>query len=159
MRFVRWLDLDSDTCSIARTMQVLGDRWTLLVVRDAAIGVSRFDDFVDHLGISPPVLTRRLRALVEAGVLEHQPYRQPGSRARLRYVLTDKGRDLVPVLIALTQWGDRHTAGPEGAPMLLEHRDCGAAAHVAVTCEQGHELLTGRDVVVKPGPGARSRLG
>lgn len=131
---------ESSACSIARTAQVLGDRWSLLVLRDVFNGVRRFDALQDHLGIARDILTRRLATLVEAGVVERREYRVDGARARHEYVLTEAGRDLRPVLVAFMDWGDRHLAGSAGGPVALVHDDCGETVHTRLVCDAGHDL-------------------
>ena len=103
---------DSDTCSIARTLALIGDRWTLLVLRDVANGVRRFDELAGHLGIARNVLSGRLAGLEQAGLLERRAYREPGARERHEYRLSGPGRELIPVLLAFMDWGDRNLAGP-----------------------------------------------
>ena len=107
---------DSDTCSIARTLALIGDRWTLLVLRDVVNGVGRFDELAGHLGIARNILSGRLARLEQAGLVERTAYREPGARERHAYRLTGPGRELVPILLAFMAWGDRHLAGPEGPP-------------------------------------------
>ncbi|HEX4361786.1 MAG TPA: helix-turn-helix domain-containing protein [Pseudonocardia sp.] len=119
------------TCSIARSLEVLGERWSLLIVREAFSGVTRFADFRAALGVAPDVLTERLRTLVEAGVLERRPYREPGSRPRHDYHLTPAGRDLRLVLAALQQWGDEHCPSPGGPTVVRRTGDGGRAVRVA----------------------------
>ena len=109
---MEWKDLDSRRCSVARTAEVVGDGWTVLVLRDLFNGVRRFDDLAAHLGIARNMLTRRLAALVEEGIVERVPYREPGARERHEYRLTAAGRDLRPVLLAMLAWGDAHRAAP-----------------------------------------------
>lgn len=151
-----WRELDSGTCSIARTMVVLGEPWTVLVLRDVLNGVRRFDELVDHLGIARNVLTRRLGTLVEAGLVETREYREPGRRARREYRPTAAGYDLRPVLLALMAFGDRHSAGPEGPPAVAVHA-CGAPVTLQEVCADGHVLAPTDRVRVVPGPGARRR--
>src|SRR6476469_8397639 len=103
-----WLDFDSEQCSVQRTLAVIGEKWTMLLIRDAANGVRRFDDFRRHVGLSEAVLAARLRARVEQGLFETREYQEPGQRRRNEYRLTAKGWDLFPVLIALMQFGDKH---------------------------------------------------
>lgn len=148
---------DSDTCSIARTLALVGDRWTLLMLRDIANGVGRFDELAGHLGIARNVLSRRLARLTEAGLVQRTAYREAGARARHEYRLSGAGRELMPILLAFMAWGDRHLAGPEGPPAVVRHADCGARIRVAVTCEEGHELGHRPRVRVEPGPGSRMR--
>ncbi|MDT3400141.1 helix-turn-helix domain-containing protein [Streptomyces sp. B1866] len=150
-----WLDMDTDNCSVQRTLDLVGEKWTLLILRDAFHRVRRFDDFHRHMGLSEAVLADRLRKLVAAGILRTEPYREPGARTRHEYRLTAKGRDLWPVMIALMQWGDTHTAGPEGPVVRVRHAACGAPVRAAVTCCAEHGALGPHEVAVSPGPGAR----
>jgi DNA-binding HxlR family transcriptional regulator len=152
---VDWLEYESGTCSAARALAVLGDRWTMLVLREVFNGVRRFDDISGHLGVARDVLTRRLAVLVDEGVLVRVPYQQPGSRTRYEYRLTQAGRDLRPVLLALIEWGDKYRAGDEGVPMHVVHRDCGAPVHLSLTCDAGHHLPLDAKLQSVPGPGAR----
>ena len=145
----------ADNCTIGRTLDLLRDRSSFLVVREVFNGVRRFDDIRVHTAIPRAVLSDRLAGLVEHGLLRRVPYREPGQRTRDEYRLTDKGFDLYPVLTALLQWGDRYLADPEGGPLVLSHRDCGAPVHVELRCEAGHDVTVMRDVVPGPGPGAR----
>jgi DNA-binding HxlR family transcriptional regulator len=148
---------DSDTCSIARTLALVGDRWTLLVLRDVANGVGRFDELADHLGIARNVLSGRLARLVEGGLVKRTAYREPGARERQEYRLSGPGRELMPILVAFMAWGDRNVAGPEGPPAVVRHADCGARVKVTLTCEDGHELADRPRLWVEPGPGSRIR--
>lgn len=152
---MRWTEFDSQACSVARTLEVLGDRWTILVLRDVFNGVRRFDDLQRHLGIARDVLARRLAALVDAGIVDRVPYQEPGRRTRYEYRLTDAGRDLRPVLLAMLAWGDRHRGEAEGPPMLVVHQECGSPVHVALECAEGHRLTSDTRVRMEPGPGAR----
>jgi len=140
-------------CSIGRTLEVVGEKWTILVLREAFYGVRRFADFHDNLGCARNILSARLATLVQHGVLHRHPYREPGARERVEYRLTHKGLDLFPALIALMQWGDRWAA-PFGPPVEIHHRDCDALVHVTMECEASHRSLTARDVSPVPGPGA-----
>ncbi len=124
-------------CSVANALEVVGERWALLVVREVGLGVRRFADVLERTGAPRAVLAARLRALVEAGVLETRPYREPGSRERREYRLTDAGRDLLPVVHALREWGDRHAPPPGGPPLALEHRGCGGEVHLQLACTCG----------------------
>jgi DNA-binding HxlR family transcriptional regulator len=152
---MEWLDYDGDACSAARALQVLGDRWTMLVLREIFNGVRRFDDISGHLGVARDVLTRRLTTLVDEGVLARVPYREPGSRTRYEYRLTPAGKDLRPILLALMAWGDRHRADAAGAPMSVVHADCGEPVHLALECDAGHRLPIDARLEMTPGPGAR----
>ena len=139
------------TCSIARTLDIAGEWWSPLILRDVHLGVTRFDDLRRDLGISRKVLSERLERLVEHGVLERRRYSERPPRDD--YVLTEKGRELVDVLLAIVAWGDRWTAGHRGPPMLLRHERCGKVTHAEIRCAACGELLRAEDVVVEPGPG------
>ena len=141
-------------CSIAQSLEVIGEWWTLLILRDAFLGVRRFDDFVERLGISRNVLTNRLDTLVTTGVLERRPYDE--ARGRSYYLLTDKGRALWPVMTALRQWGDEWIYGEGHEPLLLEHRTCGTTTTALMTCDTCGEALDARSVRAIPGPGAEN---
>jgi DNA-binding HxlR family transcriptional regulator len=127
-------------CSVARTLEVVGERWALLVVREVALGTRRFADIRAATGAPPAVLADRLRSLEAAGVLRTRPYREPGARTRTEYVLTDAGTALQPVLTALKDWGDTHLSGPEGPPVSTSHAGCGAEVHARLVCESGHDI-------------------
>jgi DNA-binding HxlR family transcriptional regulator len=142
---------DSQRCSVARTLELVGERWTLLIIRDAFLGVRRFGDFADRLGIARNVLQDRLERLVEAGVLAKEPYQQ--RPLRHEYRLTDMGRDLWPSIVALLQFGDRHLAPPEGAPMLLLHRGCGGELDDRRVCRRCGSPLELRHIEAVAGPG------
>jgi DNA-binding HxlR family transcriptional regulator len=146
-----------DGCTIGRAMDVLGEKWTVVVLREVFNGVRRFDDMRVRTGAPRQVLANRLSALVEHGMLRRVPYREPGARERHEYRLTQKGLDVYPVLITLLEWGNRYFADPEGAPLRFEHRDCGAEVHAEIHCGAGHRLGDVREVVPRPGPGARRR--
>ena len=111
----------TDNCTVGRAMEVLGERWTFVVLREVFNGVRRFDDIRRHSGIPRQVLSNRLAQLVEQGVLRRERYQDPGERARHEYRLTDKGFDLYPVLVAVAAWGDRYVADPEGPPVEMAH--------------------------------------
>jgi len=150
---------DTDACSIARTLELIGDRWTLLVLRDVANGVRRFDELAGHLRIARNVLSQRLARLARAGLVERTAYREPGTRERHEYWLSGPGRELMPILVAFMDWGDRHLAGPEGPPAVVRHADCGARVKITLTCEDGHELSDRPRLRTEPGPGSRIRSG
>jgi DNA-binding HxlR family transcriptional regulator len=138
-------------CSVAQCLEVVGEWWSLLVVRDAFLGVTRFDDFQERLGISRNVLNQRLGRLVEQGVLVKVPYSE--HPPRFDYKLTEKGRDLWAVMTAMRQWGDRYAA-PDGPPLQLIHRNCGHVAEAVMTCSACGEAIGVRDVKAIAGPGA-----
>jgi DNA-binding HxlR family transcriptional regulator len=123
---------DGQNCSIARTLEVVGERWTLLIIRDALLGVTRFDGFLARLPIARNVLSDRLNGLVEHGVLARVQYQDRPPRHE--YVLTSRGRELTPVILSLMEWGDRHLA-PGGPPRVAEHVDCGGHVETRVVCE------------------------
>jgi DNA-binding HxlR family transcriptional regulator len=133
-------DWNMDRCSIARTLTVVGTRSALLIMREAFYGTRRFDDFARLVGVTEAVAAARLRELVAAGLLERTPYQEPGQRTRHEYVLTQMGRDLLPVALAMVQFGDRHLAGEQGAPLAIEHAACGSPIGVEVRCAAGHTV-------------------
>lgn len=139
----------TDNCTVARALEVIGDRWTVLVLRDAFYGVRRFGDFVADLDIARNVLADRLAKLVDAGVMEKVAYetRPP----RYEYHLTEKGRDLLPVMLTLWRWGDRWCAGDD-PPVKLFHRTCGEQTHAEIVCSHCHEPLQRHDLRVDPVP-------
>ena len=137
---------DRSRCSVAGALAVIGEKWSLLVLREAFLGVRRFADFQRILGAPRAVLTDRLATLVAAGVLARVPYQAEGARQRHEYRLTDKGRDLYPTLVALMQWGDRYLADAGAPPLALEHADCGAAVRLALVCADGHPVAGPREV-------------
>ncbi len=145
----------TENCTVGRTMAILGERWTFVVLREVFNGVRRFDDIRRHSGIPRQVLSNRLGLLVEQGVLRREPYQDPGERARHEYRLTDKGFDLYPVLVAIAAWGDRYLVDPEGPPVEFTHRDCGAPVHSRLECSQGHPVERPREIVTRSGPGAQ----
>ena len=141
-------------CSIARGLEILGQKWTLLIVREAFKGRTRFAEFRERLGIAPDVLADRLNALVENGILERRAYREAGEREREEYVLTDAGRDLAPVLVAIRDWGDEHRPTGFGPAALYTDRDSGAPLRLAFVDADGAERDPAGVAVVR-GPGAR----
>jgi DNA-binding HxlR family transcriptional regulator len=143
----------TDNCQVARAMAVLGERSTLIVLREVFNGVRRFDDMQRHSGVNRQVLSTRLATLVDAGILRKVPYQSEGSRQRHEYRPTQKGLDLYPVLTALAEWGAQYLADPEGPAVEMSHRDCGAKVRPVLTCDDGHVIEDYRDVVPRPGPG------
>ena len=136
---------DDQVCSLARSLEVVGERWTMLILREVFVGVRRFDEIQEDLGIARNVLATRLQKLVERGVL---------TKDGREYRLTEKGLDLWPVLHSLMTWGDTHDVAPGGPPMLLTHKGCGGAVDAHRHCAECGRRLTARDVVARPGPGA-----
>ena len=151
---MRWADVGDLTCSVARTLSVVGDRWTLLVLRDAFLGVRRFEDF-RAVGLTRHRLADRLKKLVAAGVLERVRYQE--RPPRFEYRLTEKGRDLYPVLVSLVRWGDRWMAGEAGPPVELIHRGCGHVIMPVLACPYCAEPVTARDMRAQAGPALRAR--
>jgi len=147
---MRFEGLADQSCSISRSLVLLGDRWTLAIVKQAFARTRRFEEFLAALGISRALLSDRLNRLVRAGALERVPYES--NRLRHEYRLTEAGLALYPILQALRAWGDEHLA-PEGAPLRYRHRGCRGEATVAVTCSKCRAPLSARDVEVHPGPG------
>ena len=145
-------------CSVGRTLEVVGTRSAVLMMREAYYGTRRFDDFARRVGVSEPVAAARLRELVDAGLLVRRPYREPGARSRMEYRLTAKGRDLLPAVVALMQWGDAYAADPAGPPVELRHRDCGGDVRAELRCADGHHVVA-REIVVSAGPGVRRAAG
>jgi DNA-binding HxlR family transcriptional regulator len=142
---------DAEVCSIARALEVVGERWSVLIVRNALFaGSTRFADFQRSLGIATNVLASRLDGFVEAGIMERRRYSEQPEL--FEYLLTDKGRDLAPALIALTQWGDRWSA-PEGPPVRYRHRTCGSDVRSEVTCTACGEVEDLAGIDAHPGPG------
>jgi DNA-binding HxlR family transcriptional regulator len=138
-------------CSIAKALEVIGERWSLLIVRDVMNGRRRFDELQKGLGIARNVLSTRLQRLIEEDILERRPYQE--NPARYEYFLTEKGLDLWPSLVALLGWGDRHSPYPEGPPMLIVHKECGGQVSDRGICESCGKVLQARDARALPGPG------
>ncbi|GHG26008.1 winged helix-turn-helix transcriptional regulator [Streptomyces filamentosus] len=150
---MKWLETDTENCPVHRTLDLVGEKWTLLILRDAFNGVRRYDDFRRHIGLSEAVLADRLRKLVASGILRAVPYREPGARTRNEYRLTSKGVDLWPVMLALKQWGDTHTGDPAASPLDVHHTACGSPVEVVVRCAgEDAEVLTAREVTATPRP-------
>ena len=143
-------------CSIDRTIQVLGEKWTLLIIRESFYGATRFEQFHRVLQCPRNLLSERLTLLVDEGILERTEYREPGSRARKEYRLTDTGRELMHLMLAFMQWGDRHNADPAGPRVVARHAECGRDLRVAFACSQGHVLTKLEEVELVDGPGACS---
>jgi DNA-binding HxlR family transcriptional regulator len=146
---------EGQLCSIARALETVGERWTLLILRDLFLGLRRFEELQADLGIARNVLTARLEKLVGEGVVERHPYSQRPPRHEYR--LTDKGRDLWPVVLSLAQWGDRHAPAPGGPPTVFEHAGCGGAVDAHRLCARCGAALEIGDVRALPGPGASPR--
>jgi DNA-binding HxlR family transcriptional regulator len=142
---------DTENCSAARALELVGERWSLLILRDALYrGTTRFADFQRTLGMASNILATRLNTFVAAGLMETRQYSEHTEHHE--YLLTDKGRDLQPVVVALTAWGDRWAA-PQGPPVLYEHAGCGGAIRDQLYCSICGDVRSSADVTVRPGPG------
>src|SRR5260221_11406250 len=142
---------DTQNCSAARTLELVGERWSLLIIRDALFaGCSRFGDFHRSLGVAPNILTARLDSFVAAGLMERRRYSEHPEH--YEYRLTGKGRDLAPVIVALSAWGDRYAA-PNGPPGIYEHAACGSEIHQQSRCAACEDQISPAGVKVRPGPG------
>jgi len=150
---MRWDEIGDLSCSVARSLSIIGDRWTLLILRDAFLGVRRFEDFQRDLSITRHRLADRLKKLVEHGVLRRERYQE--NPPRDEYRLTEKGKDLYPVILSLTRWGDRWMADAEGPPVELVHRGCGHVISPTLHCPDCKEPITARDMTARAGPGLR----
>jgi DNA-binding HxlR family transcriptional regulator len=139
-------------CSVARTLSILGERWTVLVLRQLFLGRRRFDEIQQELGIATNVLSARLTTLVDNGVIERRPYSERPDR--FEYRLTEKGLELQPILLELMKWGDRYTVGSRGAPLEVVHTDCGKVTEPVQVCSECGGGLEARNVRARPGPGA-----
>jgi DNA-binding HxlR family transcriptional regulator len=142
----------AQNCSIARPLSVLGERWTILVLREISLGSRRFDEIQSELGIATNVLSARLATLVDEGIVVKRRYRERPER--FEYRLTQKGRDLQPILLAFLRWGDQYTAGRAGPPLETVHADCGHAFHMVPTCSHCGEEVEPSSLRPRPGPGA-----
>jgi DNA-binding HxlR family transcriptional regulator len=145
-------DYNGQVCSIAAALEVVGERWSLLIVREIFLGVRRFEEMQADLGIARNILQTRLNRLVDQGVLERRLYQERPPRHE--YILTEKGLDLWPTLVSLMKWGDEHAPRAAGPPVLLEHRGCGGAVDEHRTCARCGTRLSVTDVRAQPGPGA-----
>ena len=154
---MRWRDIGEEACSIARTLSVIGDRWTMLVLREAFLRTRRFEDFQSRLGATRHVLADRLQKLVDHGILARVQYQD--RPLRFEYKLTEKGRDLYPVIVALLGWGDRWMADEHGPPIELVHRNCGHRMVPVPTCPHCGERVSARDVTAQGGRAGPARRG
>ncbi len=154
---MRWRDIGSETCSVARTLSVVGDRWTLLVLREAFLRTRKFEDFQNRLGVARNILANRLQRLVDHGVLERSKYQE--KPARYEYRLTDKGLDLYPVIMSLVAWGDRWMDDGEGRPIEHVHQDCGHVMRPVQTCSECGGPIHARNVRPRLGPALRKLQG
>jgi len=147
-------DMDRPTsCSIGRAMELLGERWTMLILREAFWGVRRFTELQRNLGIARNILSSRLQALVAAEILERRLYR--ADPERFEYVLTEKGRDLYPAIVAIMRWGDQHLCNDNGPPLVLVHESCGEPLDQRFICWSCDETISPTAIRSTPGPGAQ----
>ncbi|MFI5957114.1 winged helix-turn-helix transcriptional regulator [Cryptosporangium sp. NPDC051539] len=141
---MRWSEIGGERCSVARTLSVIGERWTMLVLREAFMGVRRFEEIQHRTGAARPVLSDRLRQLTEAGILRRVRYAEKPDR--YEYRLTRKGVDLYPVIVSLMSWGDQHMDDGNGAPVRLTHRDCEGELSPTLSCGTCGRPVTAHDV-------------
>lgn len=151
-----WLEASTENCLVQRLFDVLGEKWTLLILRDASTGVRRFDEFRRRIGLSDAVLSNRLRKLTAVGILERVPYKESGSRSRHEYHLTRRGWELWPALVALEQWGEAYDPDLKSQDLDVRHDACGAPVRVVVECSGERTVLTPADVSVRAEAAARS---
>jgi DNA-binding HxlR family transcriptional regulator len=150
---MKWDALEEEPCSLARTVAVIGDRWSLLILRECFLRKRRFEAFQSSLGITRHLLAERLKKLVRFGVLRRIPYQE--SPKRYEYILTQKGLDLYPIIMSIVHWGNIHMVDARGRPLLHEHKSCGKMFDPLMVCSECGEPLTAKGVHVHPGPGAR----
>ena len=144
---MRWSEIDQQDCSVAQALSVVGDRWTMLILKEAFMRVRRYEDFLERTGAPRPVLAERLKSLVDDGVLEKRRYSERPDR--FEYRLTEKGIDLWPVLISLLRWGDKWMTGKDGPPVEVRHKTCGHAIHPELACPECGDWLTATDMEAK----------
>jgi DNA-binding HxlR family transcriptional regulator len=147
---VHWDDIGTQVCSIARTMSILGDRWTMLVMREVFIGTTTFDGFVAYTGATPQVVSARLKRLVEAGVLKKKPI--AGSKGRSEYLLTEMGQDLHPIICTMMVWGDKWLSDGRGRPHVLRHTGCGCTTSPKLACDACGEFVSRKTLKGEPSP-------
>jgi DNA-binding HxlR family transcriptional regulator len=152
---MRWNQIDTMTCSVARTLSVIGDRWTMLIIRDAFLGIRRFDEMQRDLRLTPHRLSDRLRKLVREDILARVQYET--RPRRFEYRLTEKGLDLYPLIVAMIQWGDRWMAGSAGVPVELVHRPCGHSIRPQLVCPKCSTTIAPREMSARPGPALQRR--
>ncbi len=152
---MRWNEIDTMTCSIARTLSVVGDRWTMLIIRDVFLGIRKFESIQHDLGLTPHRLSDRLRKLVRDGILVRVPYEK--RPRRFEYRLTEKGIDLYPLIVVMVEWGDRWMAGRGGVPVELVHRPCGHTIRPELICPDCGSKIDAREMSARPGPALRRR--
>lgn len=152
---MEYIDQDPGNCTVGRSVEIIAQPWVLLILREIVRGVPRFADIQSRLKVSRGVLAQRLELLVTHGVLERVPYQEPGQRQRHFYALTQKGKDLIPVLSALRLWGDKYLADAEGPPLIVKHVGCGGAVGLTYICDGGHQFSDPDEIERESGPSAR----
>jgi DNA-binding HxlR family transcriptional regulator len=155
-RRMKWDALEEEPCSLARTVAVIGDRWSLMILRECFLRKRRFEAFQSSLGITRHLLAERLKKLVRFGVLRRVPYME--SPKRYEYILTQKGLDLYPIIMSIVHWGNVHMVDSRGKPLLHEHKSCGKMFDPLMICSECGEPLNAKEVHTHPGPGARQAL-
>lgn len=151
-----WQEIDNQVCSVARSLLILGDRWTLLIIRDLFLGNNKFTDLHKSLGITKHRLSDRLNRLIEEGIVSKELYDE--SRGWHRYQLTTKGLDLFPIIVTLVQWGDKWKKDDDGIPLQLVHKTCGHVSKPELRCNVCGERIEAKDMGVKPGPGIMKKI-
>ena len=149
---MKWDTLDEEQCSLSRTVAVVGDRWTLLILRECFLRVRRFEAFQSSLQITRHLLSERLKKLVRFGILRRVPYSE--APKRYEYILTERGLDLYPIIMSMVHWGDAHMGDERGRPLLHEHKKCGKQFDPVMVCSECGEPIIAREVHVHAGPGA-----
>ena len=152
---MKWDALEEEQCSLARTVAVIGDRWTLLILRECFLRRKRFEEFQSSLGVTRHLLAERLRKLVRFGVLRRVPYQN--SPKRYEYILTQKGLDLYPIVMSIVHWGNIHMVDVRGRPLLHQHKHCGKLFDPIMVCSECSQPISAKEVHVHPGPGAPER--
>ncbi len=153
---MKWQEVGEQPCSVARALSVVGDRWTMLILRNAFMGIRRFDDFQANLGVTRHLLSDRLKRLVEEDVLKKVPYQD--RQQRFEYRLTEKGKDLYPVLLSLVKWGDKWMDRGLGAPIEYVHQSCGKKFTPVLVCSECREEVNVRNVTPTLGEGFRASV-
>ena len=152
---MRWDTLEDEQCSLARTVAVIGDRWSLLVLRECFLRIRRFEEFQSRLSITRHLLADRLKKFVKFGVLRKVKYQD--RPARYEYILTQRGLDLYPIVMSIVHWGDTHMVDERGRPLLHQHKSCGKDFDPVMICSECGEPLNAKQVHTHPGPGAPKR--
>jgi len=153
---MRWEEIDSEVCSIARALAIFGDKWTLLIIRDSFRRIRRFSEFQKSLGITKHRLSDRLSRLVDVGILSKDLY--DARRSRYEYRLTDKGLDLYPILMTVVQWGDKWTCDGDGAPLEFLHKGCGHVTKPRYVCDVCEHDIDAKSIIAEVGPGIEKKI-